>query len=246
LLSVCRLFGYISRRPLSPSFAFYSGDVNLHTLSHIHGDGWGIAWTSNAGWELYKEPVALHASAEAKRVVQGVRSMLVIAHVRKASPEYGVVGYANTHPFVSDGWAFAHNGTIRPYDRLRGLLGERASLLQGATDSEAFFQLLLKRIEEAGSAVSGILAAVSDLEGFDYTSLNFLLSDGSHLYALNKFRSGDEEYFTLHMGRFMIEGVELVAVASQPVGGLEGWVKVGNGKLLVVDRTLTPTVYQVP
>ncbi|QOJ78764.1 class II glutamine amidotransferase [Infirmifilum lucidum] len=242
---MCRLFGYIARRPVNPSFAFFSGEANLYTLSQIHNDGWGVAWTSSAGWELYKEGVALYKSENARKVLQQVNSMLAIAHIRKASPEFGEVNYENTHPFVADGWAFAHNGTVRSYSELRRLLGDRASRLQGKTDSEAFFHLILKFVEEARDPVEGVALAVSEVDRLEYTSINSVFSDGSRLYALNKFRSTNTEYYTMYIGRFMIEGVELVAVASQPLGGLEGWERVGNGKLVVVDRTLTPTVYHL-
>ncbi len=242
---VCRLFGYIARRPVNPGFAFFSGETNLYTLSRIHGDGWGIAWISSAGWELYKEAVALYKSENAKRVLQQINSMLAISHIRKASPEFSEVSYENTHPFVADGWAFAHNGTIKSYSELRRLLGDRASRLQGGTDSEALFHLVLKFVGEARDPVEGIALAVSEVDKLEYTSINSVFSDGSRLYALNKFRSADEEYYTMYIGRFMVEGVELVAIASQPLGGLEGWERIGNGKLVVVDGTLTPAIYSL-
>lgn len=242
---MCRLFGFAARRPASPVFAFFSGENNLFELSRRHSDGWGVAWVSNAGWELYKEAGPLYNSENARKVVYGIRSLLVIAHVRKASPEYGALSYWNTHPFVSGEWAFAHNGTIRGYEKLVELLGERRRLLRGTTDSEALFHLILKHIDEEGDPVSGIAAAVSQLESFEYTSLNSLLSDGLRLYALNLFRDPREDYYTMYMGRFMLEGVELVAVASEPLGGLEGWVEIGNGKLVAVDRSLSVTVHSV-
>ena len=242
---MCRLLGYIARRPINPGFAFFTGDTNLFTLSHEHSDGWGIAWTSNLGWEVFKEPVALYLSESAERVVQEIRSLLVIAHIRKASQ--GEKSHVNTHPFTSGNWAFAHNGTIGDYSRLREMLGERTKLLQGETDSEAFFQLLIKNIEDRGDIVEGVRATIKQLEdnGIHYTSLNSVFSDGSQLYGLNLFRGSDSEYYTMYMGRFMIDGVELVAIASEPVGGIEGWEKIGNNKLVVVDRHLTPSIYTV-
>ncbi|MEZ0344967.1 MAG: class II glutamine amidotransferase [Infirmifilum sp.] len=241
---MCRLFAFIARRPISPSFAFFTGDTNLSSLSQEHKDGWGVAWTSNTGWELHKEPIPLYTSENARKLIPEIRTMLLIAHIRKASQ--GEVSYKNTHPFLYDTWAFAHNGTINSYESLLELLGEKASRLAGNTDSEAFFHLLLSNIEALGDTVEGVKKTISQLEGIGYTSLNSVFSDGSQLYALNLFKSQDTEYYTMYMGWFMIGGVELVAVASEPLGDIEGWVPIGNGKLLVIDRKLTPTVYPLP
>jgi len=241
---VCRIFGYISVKPLSPAFAFFSGATNLFTLSKEHDDGWGIAWTGSAGWELYKESSALYRSETAPSLIRSIKAMLVIAHIRKASR--GELSFENTHPFVSDGWAFAHNGTIEDYSVLRSMLGDREDKLQGNTDSEAFFQLLIKNIEEKGSVVDGVKGTIEAMNGLEYTSLNAIFSDGNQLYVLNYFLDENIEYYTMHIGRFMIDGVELIAAASEPVGGIEGWEKIGNRKLVVIDRRLRVSVYPLP
>ena len=57
----------------------------------------------------------------------------------------------NTHPFVSDGWVFAHNGTIQHQDALRARCsGRRLREITGDTDSELFFAYVLTRLDENG------------------------------------------------------------------------------------------------
>jgi glutamine amidotransferase len=83
----------------------------------------------------------------------------VLAHIRRAT--VGSPSLFNTHPFYWGRWAFAHNGTITAFEKIRGrmesetepdLLEER----RGDTDSELAFYWLLTRLAEAGI---GLLAA---------------------------------------------------------------------------------------
>lgn len=173
---MCRLLAYASRSDRSVTELLGdAGFASLEALSALHGDGWGMAWstgrgpattpgdgTASARTVLARRSTtrALDdpAFAELARTPLG-RSGLV--HLRWATPGFEVCE-ENTHPFVHDNWAFAHNGTIVRAERLDGVLspGYRR-LRRGSTDSERYFLLLLEQIERAGDMVGGICEAVA-------------------------------------------------------------------------------------
>src|SRR5258707_2175452 len=80
-----------------------------------HADGWGIAFFEGRGCRvlLDSKPAVESPIAELVRSYP-IRSMNVIAHIRKATKR--AVALENTHPFVRELWGhywnFAHNGTL--------------------------------------------------------------------------------------------------------------------------------------
>ncbi len=111
-------------------------------------------------------------------------------HLRKAS--VGSPRASNSHPFVAQGRAFMNNGTIRGISRVY----DGKAIPSGQTDSERFFLMLLERLgsRELPTALEEVLPKV---EGLDYTSLTFIMSDGPFLYAYRHF-SRNENYYTLY------------------------------------------------
>src|SRR5262249_31795055 len=99
----------------------------------------------------------------------------------------GRVALRNTHPFVRELWGrhfvFAHNGTVR--DVRRHKLGRFHPI--GETDSEHAFCALLSRLDSAfrdypGKQLWPVIAELAAEIGA-HGSFNFLLGDGTHLYA---------------------------------------------------------------
>jgi predicted glutamine amidotransferase len=102
-----------------------------------------------------------------------------MAHVRKAT--VGDLTEENTHPFCLGEYAFCHNGTIGTADKLLGRDGDGP---QGQTDSERLFHRLLRDVDPAHDPVDGLRAAVTAAAKCGpLSALNFLFSDGEHLYA---------------------------------------------------------------
>ena len=102
----------------------------------------------------------------------------------------GPVNLANTHPFVRELWGrhftFAHNGTVRG---IRKRLGPGRFRPIGTTDSEYAFCALMNRLERAfpkgypePSALARAVARAGGEIG-QYGTFNFLLADGSQLFA---------------------------------------------------------------
>lgn len=196
-----------------------------------HLDGWGWAyWGKDAGLRLRKEVAdpRLPACAQSINEVAGLQPVLVIGHLRKASP--GIpVRQENTHPFCREGWAFAHNGTI--HDAARIPIGNLSP--EGDGDSERLFLFLLNRLRgiARGDRVRTISQALADLEreSLDYTALNFLLSDGEESFVSCRYRDLSlANYYQL----WKREGAALLAICSEPIGSGK-WVPLENGALLV-------------
>jgi len=173
----------------------------MAALSEEHRDGWGLAVHhdpdsarasgSALGWIVHKgllragEDEAFHERAA------GAKGELLVAHIRKRT--VGPTSLANTHPFQRGHWVFAHNGTIEDTAFIRGQTSpERLAQIQGETDSELFFSYLLTRLDQAkltdapaGPETDAVLrqATREARARPGMGAINFLLSDGSVLYA---------------------------------------------------------------
>ena len=113
-----------------------------------------------------------------------VSSRTFLAHIRHATA--GEPTIENTHPFEQHGRLFAHNGVLGDLPALRERLGEHAALVQGSTDSELYFTLMTKRIEEHGGDVAaGITQAAREIATeITLYSLNMLLTTPTDVWAL--------------------------------------------------------------
>ena len=190
---------------------------SLFELSHIHKDGWGIVYYPPYGDVPVIERGAIRAwnDPDYTMVVNQINLLepnLMFAHIRLCTEgccDHDGDSIPNPHPFyrVKDGktWTFAHNGGV-DYNRLYSLVGDEylnangpyGSGVSGCTtsdpydpmvvDSELYFLLILKKIEENGwNAVNGIVDAVMELINDEETgAMIFLLSDGHTLWAFRR------------------------------------------------------------
>jgi predicted glutamine amidotransferase len=249
---MCRLFAVRADRPVSaePALVFAPHALARQSCCDLRGEchpnGWGI------GYFAHGLPVRVRSTrpagddpryAEAARAV----SPIVVGHVRQAS--VGGVSEANTHPFAHGRWLFAHNGTVQGFDNdpepLRRLIPSHLrERIEGETDSEHLFHVLLGRIEEARPDADGLAAVVRDVlrevaglypgTADEPTRLNVVLTDGELFVAT---RWGH----TLHIAELPAPGVvnsdgpvRGIAVASEPVTPT-GWAAVPDRSVVVVD-----------
>ncbi|RLG76728.1 MAG: class II glutamine amidotransferase [Thermoprotei archaeon] len=258
---MCRLFGLYANTPVDVYFSFFeSPRGSFEELSHGNPSGWGVAWLDENGWRIYKEPVALYASARAREVIRRcVRSKVVISHVRLASA--GGIRVENTHPWLYRGWVFAHNGTVYGRRELLKLLRGEHRGLEGDTDSEALFHLVVQEVNDLGDPVEGIASAVEKIvrSGIKFTSLNFIASNGEKLYAL-RYAATSPSYYTLHhierpreslelrklsretqqlIAAKLARGEKAVVIASEPMSDEPHWKPVPNKHLMIVNRDLS-------
>lgn len=186
---MCRLLAALCARPRAMRHALVSAPRSLRALSTEHKHGWGIATHTDDRWSLSVGTPPAHEDPCFERA-SDAETHAWIAHVRLAT--VGSVRPENTHPFLRDRWCFAHNGTIRDLDYLRGSVSrERDSEREGSTDSERFFAYLLTRLDAVdrtrrsadARTDNAVIDAVREAtDRADFGALNFVLSDGETLY----------------------------------------------------------------
>jgi predicted glutamine amidotransferase len=121
----------------------------------------------------------------------------------------------NSHPFVADGVAMAHNGSIKPTGPLDGLLqpGVAASL-RGTTDSERYFAVIRQHRRAAPGLAEAVRRAVAELRQ--------LYPDSS----LNALVLGDDQLIAVHAharSRLPAEDIEQITAADLPAEHLEDY-----------------------
>ncbi len=211
---------------------------SLRALSTEHRHGWGVATHARDRWSLSIGTPPAHEDPRFSQACEQ-ETHAWIAHVRLAT--VGSVLPENTHPFLRGRWCFAHNGTIRDLDFLRGAVSsQRDSEREGSTDSERFLAYLLTRLDSAGlsdrAACERTDRVVTDaiaeaVDRADFGALNFVLSDGQTLY--------------LHrLGRTlsMREESECLIAASEPWSEGAHWREVPERALLRADLRADQTV----
>jgi predicted glutamine amidotransferase len=279
---MCRLLGIVASELTEFGLGLTEAPRCLAKLSREHRDGWGIAihrsddsahdraddhaqrWTLHKGTEPADDDHRFHELAARSR------GHLLVAHIRQKT--VGPTRLENTHPFVSDGWVFAHNGTIQHQDGLRaGCSGRRLRAITGDTDSELFFAYVLTRMDERGLLhLGGARARMRDelthmlheltteLRAQRIGAFNFLLSDGQTTFAHRFGRSlfvlerapGDpvrevrpiDEAATITTK--WTSRRQAILVASERTTD-EPWREVDDGTLLRIDRTPAPHVVTV-
>jgi glutamine amidotransferase len=188
---------------------------------------------------------------------RSVRARTVLGHVRQAS--VGSLTLANTHPFASGPWMFAHNGTVTGFDALeRQLADETAPELlarrRGSTDSELVFYWLLTRLLAPGNydrvlgspldAVTGELGrALKELDGRSRAAdpqgtprFNFVLTDGQVLLATR----WDHQLQWQTIDR--PDSGRAVLIASEPTAP-GAWQELPEHSILSVGSNLSAHVY---
>lgn len=180
---MCRLIGWAVAQPSTLGELVGSESLEvLRDVSSFHPDGWGAAYARDADGsgapqlEVYRSTARAGSDDEFCSVATTVAARAGLVHLRRATDGF-VVREENTHPFVVDGWAFAHNGGIPGSERIDALTSPRwRDRRRGDTDSERYFLALLERVEARGSLLEGIRAAVADVrEACGSASMNAVL-----------------------------------------------------------------------
>jgi len=251
---VCRLLGYVADRPTSVAEILgEEGLADFTALTVVHGDGWGMAWHEPSENETgsASSPRSAHDDPRYAELVRQPLGRAGLVHLRWAT-EGLAVAPENTHPFVDDGYAFAHNGHISPVPDLEALLdGESRARLRGTTDSERYFRFLLQCIAETGDELEGVARGVGILmREFPESSLNALMLTPEHMLAvhinsrastppaLHELFDSEEEMPTRHATEYFAMDYRLAPDAVHVISsGLdeEGWTLVPDDMAVMVD-----------
>jgi gamma-glutamyl hercynylcysteine S-oxide hydrolase len=172
---MCRLIGFAAPEPSRLTELVGEEQVALfRDMGRLHRDGWGTAWLDPA-LRTYRA-TGQPDDAEFAALVEAPPSVARVAHLRWAT-EGMSVSERNSHPFVADGIALAHNGTISPRAAFDELLKPdlRSSLL-GTTDSERYLALVRQELRETGDVPAAVARAVARLRHeFPLASLNAMV-----------------------------------------------------------------------
>jgi predicted glutamine amidotransferase len=260
---MCRLFGMSGGRELvRATFWLLEAPDSLAQQSRREPDGTGLGTYDEQGCPIVsKQPIAAYEDRQFAQEAREVCSRTFIAHVRYAST--GAVSPLNTHPFEQQDRLFAHNGVIEDLEALEQELGDARSLVQGETDSERFFALITREIEQDGDVGASIVRAAGWIaDNLPVFALNVVLITDDELWAL---RYPDvHELFVLERaaggpsghrymdhasarGSMRVRSGDLatrraVVVASEPMDEDPGWHALRSGELLHVGPDVRVTI----
>ncbi|HZL83378.1 MAG TPA: class II glutamine amidotransferase [Candidatus Deferrimicrobium sp.] len=228
------MFGMVATTPQSIAPWMTDVEPSLRSLAiadksgEPNPDGWGIGWYDGEQDcpHVVKDPSPAYESPLFEQTAREVSARVALAHVRRTSgtsPEL-----ANTHPFVAGRWLFCHNGYCSRERLIEHLLPRFRNSLEGQSDSEVYFALLLQYLELVADPLDALRDAVHEVASVgDFTGLNFLLCDGRCMYAFHY--STDPERHSMYLQHQ--SGRELVA--SEPLGAAS-WEELPNGSLAVL------------
>jgi gamma-glutamyl hercynylcysteine S-oxide hydrolase len=225
---VCRHLAYLGP-PVALSTLLFDAPHALATQSRhpryqpagrTNPDGWGVTWYAAGTTEpaRYRSTTAIWDDAAFD--ANAVRSGAIVAAARLASPGT-TLDERNNAPFVSRRWCFSLNGfAFRDGrgPRLRDALSPaRTAALEGDTDSEVLFGLVLDRIDDGADAADALRDVTVLVDPDDDVRLNLLLSDGASVAAT---AWGNSLFVHDHGDRLV--------VASEPLDDDPAWEPVAD------------------
>jgi predicted glutamine amidotransferase len=243
---MCRLLCWASTSPRRLEDVLgESGFTEFTNLSRLHNDGWGLASVAQPG----STPDVEHSTSPAfsdKLLGEIVTFPFCgcVVHFRKASPGLPVE-MRNTHPFVYDSIAFAHNGSILPQERLVDLLAPRwRDRMTGTTDSELYFLAIMAEIEGGLAITAAIDVVVTKItREYETSSLNAMFITPTTLYVVNshdpakapgpEMEPDGKPYYQLRVQR--TSNTLVVASSGFPQSDDAGWETLPNHTLLTID-----------
>jgi glutamine amidotransferase len=229
---VCRHLAYVGPPIALRSLLFDAPHALVHQAQkphHQHAgrdnpDGWGVAWGTDPV-ERYRTAIPMWDDGGFV-ITESAPSLLAAA--RYASPG-STRDARNAAPFVADSWVFSLNGFVSDFrdgfgDELRAQVSvERARGIEGDTDSEVLFALVLDQLD-GGASPGAALGEVTRLVRAQSTgALNLLLTDGETIAA------------TVLDNSLFLRREPGLLVASEPLDDDESWVEVDNGSLVEND-----------
>src|SRR5579884_85724 len=259
---MCRLFGMTGgTHEVQATFWLLDATTSLMLQSEHQPDGVGLGTFDDEGnASIWKKPTQANRSETFITGAQKVRSRTFLAHIRHATATENTL--ENTHPFEQKGRVFAHNGIVGDLEELRRRLGPYTELMHGETDSEHYFTMLTKAIDEQGGDVgAGIAAAARELAGdISLYSLNMILATPTDLWALRYPETNELWILERSVGGFnpgdgfderSTEGMRIQArelsflpaavIASERMNTNAAWRLLQSGELVHIDSELNVT-----
>lgn len=238
-------------------------------IEPLNGDGFGVAWYCP---ELSDTPAVFRSISPAwsnrnlLELARVTRSGSVFAHVRAATPGMPVVE-TNCHPFSHGKYVFMHNGRIARFRNVRRHLLKRLSdesfeAIEGSTDSEHIFALLMDRLRDVGDdgsadalekamqrTIRDVVDLARDAGATETTNLNLAISDERRA-VVSRFTTGPpdgaESLYYQSGTRYSCENgachvlsesneLGAVLISSEVLSDDPGWNRVPGNHMVVID-----------
>jgi glutamine amidotransferase len=258
---VCRYYAIRADAPVRVAWHLVHAPNSLLAQSRRdlsgfeHADGWGIAAYGGDGLQVQRRAAAAHDGHNFRAAAERVEATTVLAHVRRAT--VGRIGLANTHPFVHDGFALVHNGTVPYFADIRprildAMTTTHREAIQGGTDSEHLLHLILSTHERSGgplfasleAALRRVVALCHEIGQEPHLGLNVLLTDGTRMVGSCWRRTLHylEQHGTVPDGdeahdRVDGRGGRALVIASEPTNGAP-WPEVPERSVFEVTPDL--------
>ncbi len=195
----------------------------------VNADGYGVGWYQPS---VRPEPARFRragpmwADRSLESLARLVCSGAIVAAVRSATPP-APIEETGAAPFTEGRWLFSLNGVVAgDVVALRHLVSPRRQAgIEGASDAEVLFVLLLDRLDDGAPPAEALRGLVTSVPG----RLNMLLGDGLTIWAT---AWGDTLWWrSVEPGAGPAAGPGVV-VASEPLDDGPGWVPVADRSLL--------------
>lgn len=237
---MCRHLGYLGATT-SVGSLLTRGEHSLRTQSFaptdmrgggtINADGFGVAWWDGDDTvRSYRNPMPIWTDPAVDDALPQLQSTSVIAAVRSATVGMPVERSACA-PFTDERWAFSHNGVVFGWpESLAELWAEipptDALMLPAPTDAAGLWIVLrnLLRTHDPQSALRMLVREV--LARSPKARLNFLLSDGTSMYAT-----------AVHHSLSVLQTEDSVTIASEPVDDDPEWISIDDRSIVVATAT---------
>jgi len=222
--------------------------------AQLNADGFGFGWFNTEGQPgAYVNPAPIWSDPNLPSLAHSLYGDLWLGFVRSAN-NGSHISHANTQPFSDTEILFVHNGFLQDFDtRCRPAISaelapEIAAAIQGNTDSEYLFALLRHVLSDdpdmaLETALAEICARVDDWSEDTTALLNFLVSEGTRLYAVRHAINDPcpSLYYCTDNERF--PGAQLIA--SEPLDSNGIWQPVPEHLILILDPEEPPELIEL-
>ncbi len=265
---MCRFLAYLgppvtlesllSTPPYSLVHQSYAPRHQRH--GRVNADGFGVGWYDHAvraAPARYRSDRPIWSDRSLASMAGLLRSGAVLAAVRDATPP-AAVEESGSPPFAAGPWLFAHNGAVAGFADGTGvalrqrLSPSRLAGIEGASDSEVVFALVLDALDAGADAGEALVRAVTAVESLAPARLNLVLTDGVTMAA----SACGDSLFLLDDAWSSAQPGGGVVVASEPYDDNSRWISIPDRSIVCVDRsgvvvaplttTTHPTLQEAP
>ena len=240
---MCRLAAYMGPSTslasvvLDPphSLMHQSYAPRYQTRGKVNADGFGVGWYApevRTEPARYRSVTPIWGDASFASFAPVITTTALLASVRSATPP-NPIEPSGVAPYTSGPWLFAHNGLVEGFrqgpDGRQGVRGELTALvspsrlagIDGASDSELLFALILDHLDAGDDPAAALRAAIRKTRAVAPACLNMILTDGKELVATV---SGESLFCRAEGGASV--------VASEPLDEDASWEKLPEDSLV--------------